>query len=245
MAWFSASALRTRAFRAAAPAFFTMVLAGCHADMTVRLDVHPDGNGTVTLREAMDDQFFGLARSQSSDPFGIDQAKREGWEVRQTLEDSGTHVITLLHAFRSGDAGDALGATPLGRQSTMRGISLDQRSTPFFSTVRVRTTIPRLMPEDRSNNAWAGAAAGMMSSIVSMHLVIATPGHVDETNGEIATDGSVHWNLSLTEPTTVTLAVTYVNWPGIVLAALVLVAAGVAGVVVLRRRNGVSGAFAP
>jgi hypothetical protein len=211
-------------------AIVLLALSGCHADITERLDFRPDGSGTMTVREAMDDQFAQMARAQSQDPFGIEEAKKNGWDVEQTLEDNGNHVVTLRRSFASGGANDAFHGTGLGQKTALRSVEIQQRGNPFSTTVRLRTTIPRLLPQDRTGNPWASAGANMAASIVSVHLVIAAPGRIDDTNGERASDGSVHWNVSLTEPTTIAMTVTYLNAANVVIAAAVVLIVLTAGV---------------
>lgn len=212
------------------------VLTACHADITERFDLNADGSGTVTLRETMDDQFAQIARSQSADPFGTEAARKSGWSVEQTLDDNGNHIVTMRRSFARGHANDVFHGNGLGQKTELRNVDLEQSGNPFRTTFRLRTTIPRLMPASSSNDPWANAGASMAASLVSIHLVLATPGQIDETNGERASDGSVRWNLSLTEPTTVSMAVTYTNWP-LIGAALAAVAVVLAGVLLAVRRS--------
>ncbi|MDB5072427.1 MAG: hypothetical protein JWM87_3538 [Candidatus Eremiobacteraeota bacterium] len=221
-----------------------LALTGCHADVTERLDFSGDGSGTMTVREVMDEQFAQMARSQSQDPFGIEQAKKKGWDVEQTLDDNGNHVVTMRHLFAKGGANDAFHATGLGEKTDLGNIDVVQSGNPFSTTVRLRTTIPRLLPKDRSGNPWATAGESMAASIVSIHLVISAPGRVDDTNGERANDGSVRWNVSLTEPTTIAMTVTYLNVANfIMIGAIVLVAVVAAIVAVCMQRRRPSTAY--
>jgi hypothetical protein len=85
----------------------------------------------------------------------------------------------------------------------------------------------------------------MAASLVSAHVVFSTPGQIDETNGEHAPDGSAHRKLSLTEPPTVSIAVTYTSWAyiGAALAAAFVVLAGV--IIALRRTRAASSVVGP
>jgi hypothetical protein len=232
---FPASWRRLRA-RHAGFAILLLCLSGCHADITERLDFRADGSGTVTIREAMDDQFAQIARSQSQDPFGVEEAKKNGWDVDQTLEDNGNHVVTLRHSFTRGAANEAFHGTGLSQKTALRDVEIQQSGNPFVTTVRLRTTIPRLMPENRSGNPWATAGASMAASVVSIHFVISAPGRIDDTNGERASDGSVHWNVSLMEPTTIAMTATFLNWANVAVA-VALVAIVLAAGIALRVRN--------
>ena len=197
----------------------------------------------MTVREVMDEQFAQIARSQSQDPFGIEKAKKEGWDVEQTLDDNGNHIVTMRRAFASGGANGAFHATGLGQKTDLRNIDILRSGNPFSTTVRLRTTIPRLLPKSRSADPWAAAGESMAASIVSIHLVISAPGRIDDTNGERASDGSVHWNLSLTEPTTIAMTVTYLNVANVVVSAalvLLIAAAGAVAVRAQRRRPSTS-----
>jgi len=218
-----------------------LALTGCHADITERLDFRPDGSGTVTVREAMDDQFAQVAHSQSPDPFGIEVAKKNGWDVDQTLADNGDHVVTLRHSFASGDANEAFHGTGLGQKTALSNVDIQQSGNPFSTTVRLRTTIPRLLPAGGSGNPWTSAGANLAASMVGIHLVISVPGRIDDTNGERASDGSVHWDISLTQPTTIAMTVTYLNVGNVAVAVavvLILLAAGIAVRLRRVRQNG-------
>lgn len=204
-------------------AFVLLALTGCHADITERLDFRTDGGGTISLREAADDQFYQIARSQSADPFGIEQAKKNGWDVDQTLADNGDHVLTLRRPFSSGEANAALHSTVVGQQTALGAVDIQQRGNLFSTTVRLHATIPRLLPVQRSASPWASVGANAIAAIIGIHFVISAPGHIDDTNGERASDGSVHWDVSLTEPTTIAMTVTYADPIKIAAAAALLV----------------------
>lgn len=229
---------RCRGARGAGFVIVLLALSACHADITERLDFRPDGGGTITVREATDEQFTQIAHSQSPDPFSLDEARKNGWDVEQTLADNGDHVVTLRHSFASGDANGAFHGTGLGQKTALRGVDIQESSNPFSTTVRLRTTIPRLLPENRSGNPWASAGAGMVASIVSVHLVISVPARIDDTNGELATDGSVHWNVSLTDPTTIAMTVTYLNAVNVALALAGVVIVVAVGIGLFLRRAG-------
>lgn len=60
-----------------------VALTGCHADITYKIDVHPNNTATVAMREVLDDQLYNIVvnQSQSSDPFNAAAARQNGWTV--------------------------------------------------------------------------------------------------------------------------------------------------------------------
>lgn len=211
---------------AAISTLLLLTLAGCHADVTERLTLNADGSGAVATRILMDDQFAQMATSQGGqDPFSLEKAKRNGWQVAQTIDDAGNHIVTVSQPFSAGNVESTLGATPLGTKVGQQTIHVEQSGNVFVRSYRIKANVPGLLPDDpsKSTNEYAQAGRAMAASIFSMHLVVATPGHVDETNGEVAPDGSVHWSLGLANPTAIVLRVTTINWTAIASAALVVV----------------------
>jgi hypothetical protein len=225
----------------------TLLLTGCHADITYRLDVHSNNTVTVAIREKLDDQFYNMAVSQSKDgdPFGAEAAKKAGWEVSKSVNDDGDHVNLLTRTVPLDSLKEALSTGP-SANGVGAPIAIDPSSmtrTVGFLTDRsvLHVAIPAPMgkPETASTtrNPLGASASAMVSSIVSMHFELKTPGKVLDTNGDTTSDGAVRWNLNLQGPTDVQYTVETTDLPHAILLATILLAVIVLGIVVMRHRK--------
>jgi hypothetical protein len=233
------------------PRFFvsattTILLAGCHADITYRFDLRGDGTALVTTREVIDGQLYDLALSQNTngDPFGADKMQQEGWTVTRVEDESGNHVITISKQLDRDELKDAGSITP-----ALRGTSLPFSPSEVSSSVglfverdSLSLTIPALLPLAMQNGGssyaggpFAGAASAMLASMVSLHLDLRTPGKVLSTNGETMPDGFVRWDLNLQAPTTIEYSVQRI-YSGRVTAA-VIIALLILGSILVVARN--------
>jgi hypothetical protein len=95
-------------------AFGVVLLTGCHADITYRLDFHADQTASVTMREKLDDQFFNMAvhEAKGGDPFGLEAAKSHGWSVDKVVDSEDNHVITMTRTLPVNDFQQALNDNP-------------------------------------------------------------------------------------------------------------------------------------
>lgn len=224
-----------------------VLLAGCHADVTYKFDVHPNGTVTITGREVIDDQLYQLAASQqnSSDPFGVEQDTRQGWTVSRSTDENENHVITLtktvsLSDFQSQGLQE-LPKAPGGAQNIPFDPTSMQKTVGLFTdTEQMTTTIPALMPRTAadSSNPWASMGASMAASVIGIHFELRTPGKVIASNGETTPDGFTRWNINLQSPTDIRYSVQTLDVPHIVVAiavGLIILLAVVA--VLLRRRS--------
>jgi hypothetical protein len=212
-----------------------LTLTGCKANITYRFDLHPDSTVTVAINEKVDDQFFNLARSQSKDgdPFGLDAAKRSGWIVARSVTDDGDRLNSMTRTVALSALKDSLGngsASPGMISAPLTSFNPAAVSTTvglITDKSVVNATFPALMPKSGtdSENAYAGAAAAMVSSIISMHLELKAPGKIIYTNGDMTPDGAVRWNLNLQSPTSIEYTVQSVNIPHIIIGIAALMAA--------------------
>lgn len=228
------------------------LLAGCHADVTYKFDVHPNSTVTITGREVIDDQLYQMAMSQqgSSDPFGAEQDGRQGWTVTRATDEDGNHVITLvktlsLNDFQSQGIGQlpkapgGAGAVPFDPSSMQKTIGL------FTDIQRLTTTIPALIPEraEDSSNPYASMGAAMAASMIGIHFELRTPGKVIATNGETTPDGFTRWNINLQSPTDIQYSVQTVDGAHVTIAVVLglLIVFALVLLALRRRSNAVSG----
>lgn len=186
-----------------------LVLAGCHADITYRFDVHPNRTVTVTVKELIDDQFYQLAVSQnpSDDPFEFRTAKNDGWVIARSIDQNGNHSIiaTKTVPLNQIQGKDALPGLMDSKSSPIHFAELKKSNGLFVDTSTLQETIPAPMSNARLQSADAMAAAGasMAASMISMRLDLRMPGWVTATNGERMADGYTRWTIDLRHPTVI------------------------------------------
>lgn len=220
------------------------LVAGCHADLTFKLDFHPNETVTVTGREVIDDQLYQLALSQASsgDPFGAAAATQNGWTVKRSTDENDNHVVMMTKDLTIDDF-VKLGTNALpiasGKAIAFDASAFQQVSGLFKDTAILRTTIPPIMPKNEgdSSSPWASAGTAMVASMVGLHLEIKTPGKVVQTNGETTPDGYTRWDLALQEPTEITYTVETLNITHIAIAVLCGLGLLMLTAVLLRRRR--------
>ena len=225
-------------------AAISLLLAGCHADITYRFDVHRDNTVTASLKEVIDDQLYSLAASQSSgDPFGrAIHSAGPGWVVKRSTDDVGNHVLVMTKDFTADDlsrSGDRALPSPAGKTLPFSPSSMKTVRGLFTDWVNLDTTIPAPMPKnvDSSENSYAAAGAAIASSIIGLHLELRTPGRLTSTNGEITPDGFARWNINLQQPTDVQYTVQTADVPHILIAVVVALLIIALVFVVARRRR--------
>jgi hypothetical protein len=210
------------------------LLAGCHADVTVRFDVHRDGTALVTTKEVIDDELYRLALSldASGDPFHIDTMRREGWLVVRDIDENRRHVFTISKLIDRNEYKNLNRATPLlGDMARPLGtIEVSRSPGLFFERDSLSATIAPLLPLVSStfSRLYAGVASGLLNSVLTAHLEMKTPGRVFATNGEILPDGAVRWDLNLEEPTTIEYSARVINFYHVALAIIIALVLGLA-----------------
>jgi hypothetical protein len=203
------------------------LLSGCHADLTFKLDFHPNNTVTITAREVIDDQLYQLGRSQASsgDPFGAAAAAQNGWNVTRSTDENDNHVVMMTKDLTIDDfVKQGTNALPIasGKAIAFDASAFQQVSGLFKDTAILQTTIPPVMPKNDadSSNPWASAGIAMVASMVGLHLEIKTPGKVVQTNGETTPDGYTRWDLNLQQPTEINYTVETWNYGHIAVAIL-------------------------
>jgi len=203
-----------------------LTVTGCHADVTLRLDLHRNGTASASTREVLDDQLYQLALSQdtSGDPFGAERLKREGWSVSQSSDENASHTIVATKLLTTHGVSDIGSTAPLFRGASLPLTSLELSRSPglFSENDSLSGTVPSLLPiaESALGRPYSGLAAALFSSVVALHLELRTPGSVLDTNGETRADGFVRWNLSLQGPTKIAYTVRLIRYDRIALVLL-------------------------
>jgi hypothetical protein len=204
----------------------TVLIAGCHADLTFRFDFHPNNTVTITAREVIDDQLYQLAMSQasSSDPFGAAGATQNGWTVKRAIDENENHVVTMTKDLTLDDfvkQGTSALPNASGKALAFDASAFQRVSGLFKDTSILHTTIPPVMPknESDSSNPWASAGSAMVATMIALHLEVKTPGTVIQTNGETTPDGYTRWDLNLQQPTEISYTVETLNYAHIAVAA--------------------------
>jgi hypothetical protein len=225
-----------------AAALSAAALSGCHADLTYRFDFHPDQTVTVTVREVLDSQLYGLASSQdkTGDPFGVKAAEANGFSAQQTVDDNENHVIVETKTVPLGEASDLPGAS--GKSLTFDASSFQKTTGIFNDTYTLRYTVPAPFPPPTTDsngsaqNTGAEMGRAMVMSILNLHLQVRAPGTVTSTNGESTADGFTQWDVNLENPTELQYVVRTPDYVHIAIAITVALIA-FAGVVVLFMRR--------
>lgn len=217
-----------------------LLLAGCRADVTFRIDVRANGTAVATTTEVMDDELYRLVLGQAAggDPLGLERMQREGWAVSRVYDDNGDHIIRISKVLGPHDLSVAGASRALrGGAVPFSSIDLSRRPGPFVEQDSLRATIPALLPWAQSalNRPYAASVWAVANSALAMHLELRTPGKVLATNGEMAPQGFTRWDLGLQAPTTLLYRVQIVHYDRIVALVLIVLAALIWGFRSLRR----------
>ncbi|HTJ28536.1 MAG TPA: hypothetical protein VMA36_20430 [Candidatus Limnocylindria bacterium] len=248
--------------RSAALAAAVLVLAGCKATLTNRVEAQSDGSATVHVIMTADDQLYSLAQSQGgSDLFsGKDSQTAGGWTVQRKVNangdhvvDASTHVSTLQDVPKAFEEYYSQAASSASSQAnTLSGISpkqwhfkVDRTAGLFTDTIHVHADVPKLMsdqPQSNSSDPWAAAGASMgremLTSMLTVNTEIKLPGSIKSTNGEQMSDGALQFNHPLTSTSSIDIVDEVPDVPHIILT-VVLGIVVVAGLVIgaLRKRS--------
>ncbi|HLY02186.1 MAG TPA: hypothetical protein VKR56_06770 [Candidatus Cybelea sp.] len=218
-----------------------LTLAGCHADVTFRIDVKTNGTALITTTEVIDKQFYEAALSQSGngDPFGVERLRRKGWLVSEDTDmRDGTRTITLTKSVSRDDLTDLMHTSP----ATPRGlpalgpVSFTRSPGLFFDRVSVSAVIPPLLTlaSPEIGQFYSGVASLFAASAVAAHLELKTPGKLLATNGLLTPDGFVRWDLALQQSTDVEYSAKVLDFRHVLLA---MIASLIVGAAVALRLN--------
>ena len=195
-------------------------LAGCHASLTERMDVHANGTTTVHLKVVADDQLYKLAEARrGSAPSLFDASAKDDptWNVTRTTDDDDDHLIEMTKTVKTSDVPSVLHGLMKDAETTSLGnmpVDVNANGFRFTPTItetpglftdrwRIHADVPS--PMGSQGNPWAGVAQAMVSSFVQFRYELALPGKLISTNGEVRPDGSVLWRLPLEQTSTIDL----------------------------------------
>lgn len=198
----------------------TLLLSGCHADITERIVADSNDKVTVTYLESLDSELFrAVSKVGGTDPFRLALARSEGWQVSDSVTNAGGHLVSYsktapideLSALKLPDGDHPLSGAPLDgfnfspssvlpfhislSKTTPQSGSLKAQVLPALSSPEQVITRPGHDPNAASAVANALQNAKAVDSIVDVHLEIKTPKDVAAANGNTMTDGSVQWDL--------------------------------------------------
>jgi hypothetical protein len=198
----------------------TLVLSGCHADITESIVADSNDKVTVTYFESLDSELFGaVSKVGGTDPFRLALARGEGWKVSDSATSVGGHVISYSktasidemsslnppdgdHA-RADEALDGFNFSPSSvlpfhislSKTTLKSESLKAQVLPALSTPEQVITRPGHDPDLASAVANSLQNAQVVDSLVDVHLEIKTLKKVVAANGKSMTGGGVRWDL--------------------------------------------------
>jgi len=198
--------------RIAAVGILPLLLTACHADVTERVTLHDAEHADVSTKIVMDDQFEAVASQNGAKPFDVDTLRNDGWTVTKSIDDDGNHVIEMHRAVAAADLETVLGTTgvlAMGQKNAGSAgttppphpvVSVERKDGLFFDDYTLHAYIPALMPATASNNPYAGLGGVMAASMISLHFVLAAPGKLENTDGELDPSGAIHWTINITQP---------------------------------------------
>jgi hypothetical protein len=200
------------------------LLAGCHLDVAVRVDVEADGSGTVRVTVTADADLLSKAPGAVAD-LRLDDARAAGWKVDGPVKtaDGGARVVLTKPFSTPEEATEVLGEIN-GPRGPLRGLTITQ--TREFA--KVTTEVRGESKLDGGVTAFADDALVKLSGqvplaqqvaesgvpveqAVSVTLIVTGPGSVTTANGTTAEGRSVTWTPSLAPGRSTPLQVTFVR----------------------------------
>ena len=198
----------------------TLLLSGCHADITERIIADANDKVSVTYLESLDSELFSAANEVGgTDPFRFDSARSEGWQVSDSATNAGGHLISYsktasikeLSTLKLPDGDHSTSGEPLDgfnfspssalsfrvvlRKITPQSSGLKGQILPALSSPDQVIVRPGHDPNTASAVANALQNATAIDSVVDVHLEIKTPNDIIVSNGHTMGDGRVNWDL--------------------------------------------------
>lgn len=222
------------------------VLTACNADILYRLDIHTNNTATMTFRETFDSELYQLAlESGSSDPFGIDAARKSGWKISQRDLPGGKHRIELQRVVPIAEVSNAFNGIVQKAVGTAPNaspkIAIAKHSSFFFNTYAVHMLLPPMLADGGSSQApIARLGETITASIIALHFQLRAPGAVVATNGTQLSNGYVQWDLRPNAPTPISYIVkvpAVTNIVGALVVAFLAIVAAMFFLITWRRRS--------
>lgn len=217
-------------------------MAGCHADITYRFEVHPDRQVGVIVREVVDDQLYQLAarRNESGDPLGANAAEAQGWTVTRSVDELNDHVLTLARTVPlstlTGDIESALPRSTGGTSISFAPFDIQETDGLFSDTESLTVNVPAPMATPDGSSPWSGLSNELATSMIGLHFELKSPGTVLASNGETTPDGFTRWNINLQEPTQIRYTTQFPDITHIIAVILLLLAAIIITIYLVRQR---------
>lgn len=198
-----------RALSACIVVLAALVLGGCRVDVTVLLDVEPDGTGTLTVTAVADADVVEAAPGLADD-LRLDDLVEAGWEIDgpTTTPDGGLEVA-VSHGFSTPEEAVALLATLNGVNGPFQQVQLTRTQTDDAATFtldgagRIDAGLaafadPALLAAVGATPYAADIAEAALSPAQAFGLVFVAdlPGSVDSTTST-AEDGTLSWTIPL------------------------------------------------
>ena len=197
--------------RALAVVVGAVVLAGCHLDLNVAVDIGEDGSGTVTVTATADAELVAKVPGIVQE-LRFDDARAAGWTVQgPDATPEGGATVRLTKPFTSPEQANGILAEINGPSGPLRGLTLAQRR----EFAKVTTDVGGEVRLDGGAAAFADdalvqvagqvpmadqlAASGVpLEQAVSLTVTVTAPGTMTATGGSTA-GGHVTWTPTLAE----------------------------------------------
>jgi hypothetical protein len=191
--------------RALAVLVGVVVLAGCHLDLAVTVDIAEDGSGTVTVVATADAELVAKAPGVV-DELRFDDAKAAGWMVTgPTATPDGGATVTLTKPFTSPEQATSVLAEINGPSGPLRGLALAQHrefakvTTDVTGDVRLDGGVAAFADDalikvaGKVPLADQVAASGVpVDQAISLTVTVNAPGTMQASGGS-TTGGRVTW----------------------------------------------------
>jgi hypothetical protein len=182
--------------------FMLIALAGCQADASLRIRVHDDGGGEVTVAVDADPQAAANTLLLDGNPL-VSDLTATGWAVTgPTAQPNGWYQMTATKSFSRPDQLAALIQQVAGSNGPLKGFKLDQstsfakRSYSLVGTVDLRggiavfsdeelTKLLGGMPIGQDKAALDKALGKPFESLVTLDVVAFLPGSIGQHNGTL------------------------------------------------------------
>jgi len=201
-----------------------VLLAGCHLDLAVQVDVRADGSGTVTVTATADADLLSKAPGAVAD-LRFDDARAAGWTVDGPTKTAGGGArVVLSKPFSSPEEATQVLAEINGSRGPLRGLTVTQArefakvTTAVHGGVRVDGGVAAFADDalvklsGRVPLAQQVAASGVpLDRAATVTLTVTGPGSVRATNGAPVGVGSATWKPSLADGRSAPVQVTFVR----------------------------------
>lgn len=169
------------------------VLSACQMRVEFRTEVNPDGSGRFAVALGVDEELRELSQDSGEDPLAdFDEEVPEGWETEPWTEGEFEGVV----ATRRFDSPEALAIALAELENS------EQQFFQEFSLTRIGNEFRFSAQADPAPLEDSGTSPAVLESFIDLRVVVELPGRLVEHNADEAEDGRLVWQLSVTEPRT-------------------------------------------